>query len=569
MFISNQNISFTSSQLNIVATSDNHGNVHSLPQLTETIKENKNDIFIKSDEASTLNIFAVAGDWHINPSKTGFLTNTNATNGDIQRNFLDKTVQFVHNIAGKSSNFDSVFVLGNHDLDGGDKFFYRAFKKSKMKVLVTNADIEHSSGLQKLMKQNKNVVQSVIYDIPDDKNPNKINKVLFIGITIPSMQFYNPGLLKQMNFFDDCNKRDANLTEDDLQQTFAVISKQVQEFKEQNPKGAVVLLSHAGAPIANMIRDYEPDIDIILNGHDHKNVTSINGKGSKNSKTLIDSLGKDNEIVKSLNIVFDDDGNLSSIDANMYSCKNISQEAIQKNPLNTSLEQSFEEDMKPLISLHDINGERSQLTYNDEIRYGNSPLANYLTSSIKRSIQNITGDKDIIVGIQSSIIRGGLKDGSDNLDIMKIFDGASEELSNVYVGSVSGENLVGLIAENVKGNIKAPKRSTILQWSDIIVNRSLIKNIQEGSSSKKLSDTVKVRNQLTNEFEPIDLNKQYKIALPEKYLIKNDIKYPRIIRNDFISLDKTFDKLFKAYLASEDVRYQIVITPETNEKRIV
>ena len=73
---SGANIAFKSAQLNILATADNHGNTHSVPLLAETIKENKSDIFIKSDEKSTLNIFAIAGDWYINPSKKGFLKMT-------------------------------------------------------------------------------------------------------------------------------------------------------------------------------------------------------------------------------------------------------------------------------------------------------------------------------------------------------------------------------------------------------------------------------------------------------------------------------------------------------------
>ena len=46
---SRQNIAFKSAQVNILATADNHGNLSSIPLLTETIKANKSDIFIKSD----------------------------------------------------------------------------------------------------------------------------------------------------------------------------------------------------------------------------------------------------------------------------------------------------------------------------------------------------------------------------------------------------------------------------------------------------------------------------------------------------------------------------------------
>ena len=96
---------FKASQVNIIATSDNHGNVHSLPLLAETVKNNRKEIFVKSDEKSTLNIFAVVGDWFINPSKRGFLTKPNLTNGDIQNKFLSKMISYVNEQAGKKSNF--------------------------------------------------------------------------------------------------------------------------------------------------------------------------------------------------------------------------------------------------------------------------------------------------------------------------------------------------------------------------------------------------------------------------------------------------------------------------------
>ena len=119
---SRYDIAFKSAQVNILATADNHGNLNSIPLLAETIKANKSDIFVKSDEDSTLNIFAIVGDWHINPSKKGFLTNKDLTNGDIQRKFLDKTIDYVRGLLGKKAHFDAIFTMGNHDLDGGDGF---------------------------------------------------------------------------------------------------------------------------------------------------------------------------------------------------------------------------------------------------------------------------------------------------------------------------------------------------------------------------------------------------------------------------------------------------------------
>ena len=558
------NPNFEAAQVNILATSDNHGNVHSLPLMTETIKANKKDIFVKADEASTLNIFALSGDWFINPSKKGFLTKPKATNGDIQHQFLNKTIKYVNEQAGKASNFDTVFTMGNHDLDGGDKFMYKVMKSSPMKTLVTNVDVENSPGLQKLMQTTDNkVVKSVVYDVQDDKDPTLKHKVLFVGVTIPSMKFYNPGLLKDLKFLDDCNKKDANLKESDLQQTFNAVKTEVDKFKKENPKGAVVLLSHTGAPISKMIRDFVPQINVVLNGHDHKNLTSLKGK------TNINSLGKDNEIIKSLNLRFNDDGDLETIDMNTFFSKTTVRDNISSNPLQKFLLQSFSEDMKPLVSLKDISGKPAELDYGESIRYQNSYLANYLTSAVKRSVREICGDKNVIVGIQSSIIRGGIKDGSNNLDIMKIFDGVSEDLSNVQVGTVRGEELVGLIVENIQGNLKAPKRNTIIQWSDIQVNRTLIAKILEGKSKQSFADAIKVRSEVNNDFVPVDLNKKYTLALGEKFLVKDDIVWPGKIRGKFTSLNMTNDTLFRNYIASDDINYQLKVTAKTRENRII
>ena len=79
--------------------------------------------------------------------------------------------------------------------------------------------------------------------------------------------------------------------------------------------------------------------------------------------------------------------------------------------------------------------------------------------------------------MQSSIIRGGIADGANNLDLMKIFDGVSEKLSNVKVGKVTGEELLFIVLENVKENIENKKRNTIIQWSDIQISRSNIEKI--------------------------------------------------------------------------------------------
>lgn len=557
----NKSASFKAAQVNILATSDNHGNVHSLPKFVKTVETNKSDIFQKASKPSTLNVFALAGDWFINPSKKGFRTKPKMTNGDIQLRFLNETIDSVKNAAGKGSRFETIFTMGNHDLDGGDKFMYKVANSAPMKTLVTNVDMPNSPGMQSVAENKPDkIAKSFEFEIPDDKNPDLKHKVLFVGVTIPTMDFYNPGLLKKMRFYDNGNSKDANLNEEDIQGTIQSISKEVDKFKKANPKGAVVLLSHMGDRLSKIIRDNVPQINVILNGHDHVFKTSLKGK------TNINSLGKDNEMIKSLNLNFNDDGDLETIDMNTFFSDLTLIDDLDKHPIQLKLQDSFEEDMKPIVDIANYAGDESELDYGNEIRYSNSYLANYLTSAVKRSVREMHPDV-FSVAIQSSIIRGGIKQDSNNLDLMKVFDGVSENLSNLRIGDVTGYELAGLITENIQANLKAPTRNTIIHWSDVQIDRTLMSQISEGKSDKKYIDAIKVRKDGSKEFEPIDPMKKYKIVLPEKYLVKDDIKWPQRIRANFKSLGKTYDQLFREYL--EEVQYLVKITDKTKEQRIL
>ena len=237
--------------------------------------------------------------------------------------------------------------------------------------------------------------------------------------------------------------------------------------------------------------------------------------------------------------------------------------------LHAFLEKSFKEDMKPIVSLRNITGAPTELEYGDLIRYQNSHLANYLTSAVKRSVRDMCKDDEVIVGIPSSIIRGGIKHGSNNLDIMKIFDGVSEDLSNVMIGKIKGCELAGLITENIRDNISAPKRNTIIQWSDIQVNRKMIDEILNHDSDKAIKDAIKIRSNSSRQFEDLDLQKEYTIAICEKYLIKNDIEWPQRIRGRFVSLHKTYDELFRNYIESDEINFQLIVTEKTKEQRIL
>ena len=623
---------FKAARINILATADNHGNIMQLPRVLKTIENNAKEIFPKAESPSTFNFLTIVGDWFINPSKKGLLTHPELSNGDMQNLAMLKTIDSVKVllkklaaktsgiISGKTAELNVLFTPGNHDLDAGDKFLLNVMKKNPMKTLITNVDLNKSPAVQEAMSLSDNIVKSAVYSIPDDKRDGLLHKVLFVSATIPSMDFYNPGLCKGLEFYDNSNKKDANLTEADIQETINSIKEKVDDFKLENPKGAVVLLSHMGGRLSEIIRSNVPQINHVLNGHDHKNVQSNVGK------TSINSLGKDNEMIKALNFEFDDDGNLIKATMTPYFTETTVADGLEKHPFQVFLNDFFEKDLEPLVSLGEIKSEKAveeaesrfpqqvealliklgitdldqrtalmkndsfrelifseaskeleksesvnkglnKLTYGNEIRYQNSYLMNYLTSAIKRTVREKYDSDVFTVALQSSIVRGGLEDGADNLRVMKVFDGVSEDLSNLRIGDVKGEELVGLIVENVLANLKAPTRNTIIHWSDVQVNRSLIEAIKSGKAEAKYSDAVRVRNKLTKEFEPIDMQENYKMVIGEKFLVKDDIEWPGRIRERFVSLEKTYDELFREYISS--VNYKLHITPKTKEQRII
>ncbi len=631
-------ISFKGAKVNIAAFSDNHGNItNGLTDLLNTFDKNKNEIFPNSLGASVVNILAIVGDWFINPSKRGFITRPELTNGDLQNLALQKTIELVKKSALHNNlkyeellkkvqegllkfNFETIYTMGNHCLDGGTRFMLNVMRKNDMKTLITNVDLEKSPLIKKEMENNPKILKSYVYEIPDDKNPNLIHKVLFLGITIPSMDFYNPGLCEGLEFYDNSNQKDTALTEQTLQGTIDAVKKEVDRFKNENPKGVVVLLSHMGERLAEIVRKDVPQINHILNGHDHLNTQSNVGK------TSINSLGKDNEMIKAINFEFDDNGDLVKVSMTPYFTSTTLSDGIESHPFKKFLDEYLEKDMEPIVSVDELKSEdalsaakenfpmyvnivlselgvykpelrnslmqnedfknliyvqaklkmqetegvkqgMTKLSYAKEIRYQNSYLMNFLTSAVKSTIKEKIDSDIFAAGIQSSIVRGGLEDGSNNLAVMKVFDGVSEELSGVQMGEITGEELTGMIVENILDNIKDKNRNTIIHWSDIQVDRRKIDSINNGTSSEKYSDAVKVRNPMSGMFEPIDLTKTYKIAIGKKYLMKDSIEWPKKIRNKFEPMNKTYNELFRLYLSDHD--YKIHITPNTKENRIL
>ena len=588
------NLNFNGARINIVENSDNHGRLDNLPDFYNAIKQNGKDIFKKAEEQSTLNLYINAGDFFINPSKTGFLSYPEKTNGEVQKDFFQLLIQKIKKVAntscfelneaakkkGKESNlatnFDALYTPGNHCYDGGDKMLYGLLDSiDGLTTVITNVDTQSSPLLkEEFSRENPSFTTKKTYEIPDDKNPNKKHHLMVLGAVIPAMDFYNPGLLEGTEFCDSTDKKDSKMGLEEIKGTIASIKKEVAEFKKQHPKGIVILSSHMGTKLATLVRDEVPGITEILDGHKHDIVTTTKMRG-RGSGTTISSLGMDNDIVKSISLIIGDDGKIEERESRTYASDQYrleEEEGWRENSIFRMLMKDYKKDNKPLLKILDTPPGFHSFDYKANIRNSNSVLANFLTTSVKSSIKKIKGQQDIdIVGLQSSIIRGGLKDGSNNFAIFKVFDGVSEDLSDVKVGKIAGIELAALISENIKDNIADPNRNTIIHWSDLKIDRTGFKKALKANGNLNVEDVsqfIKIRSKdKKSEFEPLKLEKEYKVAIADKYLKKTDIETPKLIRDRFESIGQTYHKLFRQFL--ELANYEVKMKRIYREERII
>ena len=124
------------------------------------------------------------------------------------------------------------------------------------------------------------------------------------------------------------------------------------------------------------------------------------------------------------------------------------------------------------------------------------------------------------------------------------------------------------IFENVLNNLKSKTRNALVQWSDIQINRSAIKEMKD-SQVPDFRDFIKIKNKQTNKYERIDFNREYRILLSDKYLSKNteNIKIPAKIRGNFEKTNFTYEDLFMDYL--ESINFDVKMTANAREERVI
>lgn len=568
-----KDISFGKSQINIVATSDNHGRTGTLPKYYHLIQSRISELFgikPKKNPKSVANVAIFNGDWFMNPKPKGYLSKPNLCNGDVQFTFLRS---FVNMFKAEDNNAHVLFNIGNHDLDGGARKLFKYLKASGATTVLTNTNIKTSTlfkelDISKETKQRKFVPEYII-EVKDDKKPNLTNKVLFLAITTPAMSNY---VIEGIDNIDIADKGKEN--KNDYPQTIKAVNERINNFKANNPEGSVVLLTHTGAKVAKNIAskvDIAPNL--ILNGHDHKDTeTSFNVNGQEIKMV---SLSENNKKVDAIQLHFNDNGKLADITTKKFYASELDSKKIE-NITTKKTEKLLKNDLTPSVFIE------SDVPLKVEgVRNSNNHLANFINDNILEAINRTPGGEDTqLFCIPSTAFRRSLNhnEWSTNSDLLNILNGNVESIARVYTGEATGEDVLSMVLENMIVHKGDEFKHTILQWSGLKINKTQLVNIanelnlntQDDFTGHKRSEYIKqaiTTNAIeikdkNGDYKPVNLKESYKIAMPNYFFVKPRVptamKLGRKENSTFKSINKTMTELFKENLDSK-----VKVKPDT------
>lgn len=532
--------SFKGAQMSITAFSDTHGQLEDIGSFWEEIEKNKDDIFLKEGKGKK-DVVAVAGDWFMAGNVKGYKSNPDYNSQKYQLLFFNKLMKMFSRM---SKSITSIFTIGNHELDAGFEEFSKCARKLNSQIVSTNVDLESSDVLK------HHALRSKTIEIQDDKDPSLVHKVLFLGVSPGNMSYYNKKL-KGIKFLDDVYKPQSKITPDEVKNSINAVKKEIEEFKKENPKGAVVLLDHFGGTFQDELLRQKLPVNVILSAHEHLDYDELKGSA------LIVKLFQNFKKFENVKINFDDNGDLSGIKTRAYYPKGLS----GTNEMQDFYERVFKKDIEQSYSIPARDG-ICDLELKG-VRYKNSYLANYITDVILNRIQKRIPETDFFA-LNASAIRGPLKtkEGGEvnNINILLTLNGIRNEDANIMLSRVTGREILYMIVENVMSNAQSREKNPLNHYSGLSYNKTmLIKGIQMGLDEKNLISFIRDKNG-----EPLDLDREYLLANVEKFFLKSknsfikelytSSKTARTLLNAKEEFKKHFEENLNEVSASKEIR---------------
>lgn len=568
-----QKQSFGAARVNIMAMSDSHGQVEKLPDLYEAVHAKKDEVFDApgSDGKAprgSLNMFVHSGDWFINPGKKGFMGAPDKTAAEFQVDFMNGLMKELKTIAG--SDMKSFYTPGNHCMDDGDKFILKTLAKAEPTTLLTNINMDKSPSITSMdAKSRDKFKEGQVIEVADDKNPNKKHKVLMLGMTTPSLDFYDPGQVKGLDVVDRNAIKDIQLRESHFQNTYDKLNKKISAFKQENPQGAVVLLSHNGNNVANMIVQNVDGIDVIVNGHDHKKTSKVLTSQKTGKKTLVTSLYQNNDKFSSIKLHFNDNGDLDNVKEKGYYPSEVNKEAghvgLKDNPMQKQLVSLLGEDFKPSIFVSGPSEIKQMSTQG--IRKQNSHLMNFVADSVKEEYETHDPDVDI-VGYQSASIRQpiAVNGWTSNIKLLNLFCGRPLEGGILCKGEITGADFTRILTENYGDNLKNNSRNPLLHYSGVRVNKKGVDELLMSGGKVTNDDyakNIEVKDK-NGEYKPLDLNKTYKVVMPKEcFIVPNVRSAMALYPSKFKDTPYNGDDLFMDFVKRHDYKMDMTKSADT------
>lgn len=495
---------FKGATININAFSDTHGELSLANNALEEMRLKKNRVFAPQKQGCK-NITAISGDWFIDGSRKGYISHPEMPNGIFQLTIFNKFMTELRKLAPDNT---VIFTPGNHEFDGGVDLLNDIFSEIDAEVLMTNLEPEKSTAFEDVIKGNKLVTEKVV-EVEDDKNPDLKHKVLFLGISPVNLVSYQKNL-DGVSLIDNVNKSQALVKPEDYQKTFDFCKEKISEFKKDNPKGFVIVLSHTGVNFADNLAK-ESDINLVFDGHEHKeDVRLVNG-------TPVIPLSQNFKRIVNARLKIDDNGNLEYLKIKLFSPLN--------NPIKGVLTRLYRElftkDIEKKYSIIIDNPSIKELeTHN--IRTGNSHLANFVTDAVLSEIRKRDESIDFFA-LNSSAIRHPLsvsKEASISpFDVLNVLGGIKEEDGQIMTTEVSGQELAMIVVDNISFNKIDQNKNPLIHYAGLIIDRTkILEAMERGENPEQM--TKYIRN--TNTGKLINPRRKYKIANVEKYFNKSN-----------------------------------------------
>ncbi|MEW5818560.1 MAG: 5'-nucleotidase C-terminal domain-containing protein [Cyanobacteriota bacterium] len=413
----------------------------------------------------------------------------------------------------------SAIVPGNHEFDLKLTSLKELLKKVRFPVLASN------------LKENN--------DLPvKDYITTQINNNNFgvIGITTP---VDNPKKFKgQMNFIE----------------TVFNIQQKVNELT-RNGINKIILVSHAGLNNDQQIAKQTRGIDIIISSHDHYNIDGIKQdinlfKSNSNEPIAIFQAAKNNNYLGYARVAFDKNGILTHIFNKTI-------------PTSTKIKEN-----KEILSLIKQHSNLNPISYSlndlniDTINYSENALANFVTDTIKKQLNNA----DIVL-LTSRMVRSDLKKGKiSELTINEVLpDRNNKKIESFVILNLPGYKIKSLINSlNRLADSSLGRIMTHVSGLKYKINKNL-ESIdfefinRNGLKEKLLSDktyNVAIPGYLYNlkKFENLGLNQYHVVECSNKTagdLVINYLKTnPGIIKantDNRITFENRLDPLFEKF----------------------